>query len=197
MGLQALQILHDFGMAGTVDMSQAQMLQAFGSGTVGVFASYSAALGQIEKQVAGKFEVKAAPWPIPAQNGRIPAGGRVLMIYAKDPAKQKAAWEYAKFLTGPVGQTILVKSVGAVPVNSKAVGDPTLLGKFYQDNPNQKPALEAASRLTKWLSYPGKNTIKISEAIRDHLRRVLIEHEEPEAVMADMMSAIKPLIHAK
>ncbi|ARS67101.1 hypothetical protein CN204_30240 [Sinorhizobium meliloti] len=32
------------------DMSQAQMLEAFSSGTVGVFASYSAALGQIESR---------------------------------------------------------------------------------------------------------------------------------------------------
>ncbi|MBB5538786.1 ABC transporter substrate-binding protein [Rhizobium giardinii] len=196
-GLKALQILHDFGTAGTVDMSQAQMLQAFASGTVGVFASYSAALGQIEKQVAGKFAVKAAPWPIPTKDGRVPAGGRVLMIYAKDAEKQKAAWEYAKFLTGPVGQTILVKSVGAVPVNSKAISDPALLGQFYQDNPNQKPALEATARLTNWLSYPGKNSIKISEAIRDHLRRVLIAHEKPKVVMADMMAAIKPLLQAK
>ncbi|MER8670828.1 extracellular solute-binding protein [Mesorhizobium sp. M0644] len=196
-GLKALQILHDFGAAGTVDMTQTQMLQAFASGTVGVFASYSAALGQIEKQVAGKFEIKAAPWPIPVREGRVPAGGRVLMIYAKDPAKQDAAWDYAKFLTGPIGQTILVKGVGAVPVNSKAMSDPDLLGKFYQDNPNQRPALEAASRLTKWLSYPGKNPIKISEAIRDQLRRVLIDHEKPETVMDDMMSAIKPLMPDK
>lgn len=195
-GLKALQILHDFGNAGTVDMSQAQMLQAFASGTVGVFASYSAALGQIEKQAADKFEIKAAPWPIPTENGRVPAGGRVLMIFAKDTAKQSAAWEYAKFLTGPLGQTILVKNVGAVPVNSKAVADPDLLGGFYQENPNQRPAIEAASRLTKWLSYPGKNPVKVSEVIRDQLRRVLIEHEAPEVVMTDMMAATKPLIAA-
>ncbi|PSH60853.1 extracellular solute-binding protein [Phyllobacterium sophorae] len=196
-GMKALQILHDFGAAGTVDMSQAQMLQAFASGTAGVFASYSAALGQIEKQVAGKFEIKTAPWPIPAKDGKVPAGGRVLMIYAKDPAKQNAAWEYAKFLTGPVGQTILVKGVGAVPVNSKAVSDPNLLAAFYEDKPNQKSALEAASRLTKWLSYPGKNSIKVSEAIREQLRRVLIDHEKPEVVMTDIMAAVKPLIQAK
>jgi multiple sugar transport system substrate-binding protein len=119
--LRSLEILADFGRAGTIDMTQSQMLQAFAAGTVGVFASFSAAIGQIEKQIAGKFSLKVAPWPAMSRDGRLPAGGRVAMIYAKDPRKQKAAWEFIKFLTGPVGQTILVKGVGAVPLNYLAL----------------------------------------------------------------------------
>lgn len=196
-GIHALEILREFGAAGTVDMTQAQMLQAFTAGTVGVFASYSAAIGQIEKQIDGKFDMRAAAWPIVAKDGRVPAGGRVAMIYAKDPAKQKAAWEYVKFLTGPIGQTILVKGVGAVPVNTLAADDKELLGAFYDEHPNQKPALQAVPRLTKWLSYPGDNPVKISEMVRSQLRRVLFEQQDPAMVMADIVSQIRPLLPAK
>lgn len=196
-GIRALEILREFGAAGTVDMTQAQMLQAFAAGTVGVFASYSAAIGQIEQQISGKFEMKAAAWPILSEDGRVPAGGRVAMVYAKDPAKQKAAWEFVKFLTGPVGQTILVKGVGTVPVNGLAVDDKDLLGAFYEDHPNQKPALEAVPRLTKWLSYPGDNSVKISEIVRDQLRHVLFEQQDPATVMAGIVSQIRPLLPAK
>ncbi|RVE82138.1 extracellular solute-binding protein [Sinorhizobium meliloti] len=192
--LKALQILKEFGDAGTVDMSQQQMLQAFASGTVGVLASYSAALGQIEKQAAGKFTLKAVPWPMISQNGRVPAGGRVIMIYSKDQEKQRAAWEFVKFLTGPIGQTILVKGVGAVPVNDVAVNKPELLGSFYEQNPNQVAALSSASRLTKWLSYPGDNSIKVSEVIRNQIRRVLIGHQDPAVVLADIKAAVRPLV---
>lgn len=193
-GQRALQILKAFGAAGAVDMTQTQMLQAFASGTVGIFASYSAAIGQIEKGIGGRFEMRTVPWPILAPDGRIPAGGRTVMIYAKDPVRQKAAWEYAKFLTGPLGQTILVRDVGAVPVNDLAVTDPNLLGPFYEAHPNQRAALEAVPRLTKWVTYPGSNSVKASEIVRDHLRRVLILQDDPSVVMADMVEEIRPLL---
>lgn len=195
--LRSLEILADFGRAGTIDMTQSQMLQAFAAGTVGVFASFSAAIGQIEKQIAGKFSLKVAPWPAMSRDGRLPAGGRVAMIYAKDPRKQKAAWEFIKFLTGPVGQTILVKGVGAVPVNDLAVTDKMLLGSFYDENPNQKATLESVPRLTKWLPYPGDNAVKIGEVVRNQLRRVLISHDDPSIVLIDMKKAIEPLLSTK
>jgi multiple sugar transport system substrate-binding protein len=195
--LRSLEILGDFGRAGTIDMTQSQMLQAFAAGTVGVFASFSAAIGQIEKQIAGKFNLKVAPWPAMSRDGRLPAGGRVAMIYAKDPRKQKAAWEFIKFLTGPVGQTILVKGVGAVPVNDLAVTDKMLLGSFYDENPNQKATLESVPRLTKWLPYPGDSAIKIGEVVRNQLRRVLISHDDPSVVLVDMKKAIEPLLPTK
>lgn len=193
-GLRALEVLRKFGSAGTIDLTQTQMLQAFASGTVGVFASYSAALGQIEKQVGSKFKLQAVPWPILADGGRVPAGGRVLTLHTTDASKQNAAWEYAKFLTGPVGQTILVKGVGAVPVNDRAVSDVRYLGSYYDKNPQQKVALETASRLTAWPTYPGENSIKVSEIVRDHLRRVLVEREDPAQVLRDMKNSIQPLV---
>jgi multiple sugar transport system substrate-binding protein len=100
-------------------------------------------------------------------------------------------------LTGPVGQTILVKGVGAVPVNELAVADKTLLGSFYDENPNQKATLESMSRLTKWLPYPGDSAVKISEVIRNQLRRVLVSHDDPSVVLVDMKKAIEPLLPAK
>jgi len=193
-GLRALEILHDFGAAGTVDMTQSQMLQAFAAGTVGIFASYSAATGQIERQIDGKFAFRAAPWPILSAEGRIPAGGRAAMIYAAAPDKRQAAWQYVKFLTGPIGQSILVKGVGAVPVNELAVSDRSLLGGFYEAHPNQKAALQAVPRLTRWLTYPGPNPVKVSEIVREHLRRVLIKHEDPATVLADIVRDVRPLL---
>lgn len=193
-GLRALKIIHDFGEAGTVDMTQAQMLQAFSAGNVGVFTYSSSFIVQIETQIAGKFEFRAAPWPILSAEAKLPTGGRTAMIYTTDPNKQKAAWEYVKFLTGPIGQSILVKGVGSVPVNELTVSDPSLLGSFYEAHPNQKVAFQAVPRLTKWATYPGSNPVKVSEIVRDHLRRVLIKHEDPATVLADIVKAIRPLL---
>lgn len=39
---------------------------------------------------------------------RLPLGRNVVMPFATDPAKQKAAWEYIKVATGPIGATMMV-----------------------------------------------------------------------------------------
>ena len=46
------------------------------------------------------------------------------MLFTKDPAKQKAAWEYIKFATGPVGATMMVQATGYFP--SALRGRPTI-----------------------------------------------------------------------
>ena len=193
-GMEALRVLQALGAAGTVDMTQAQALQAFGAGTIGVLASFSAAIEQLEKQAAGKFEMRTEQWPMPSAEGKVPAGGRAAMIFARDPERQRAAWDFVKFVTGPIGQTILVKGVGAVPNNQIAIREPDLLGKFYEAHPNQKAAFALVPALTSWYSFPGENSVKIANVLRDHLRSVYIQQRDPAAAMPQMVRDVKALL---
>jgi multiple sugar transport system substrate-binding protein len=49
------------------------------------------------------------------------------MLFAKDAARQKAAWEYIKFATGPIGATMMVQATGYFPSSRAAADDPKLL----------------------------------------------------------------------
>ena len=52
--------------------------------------------------VGDKFALKTHTFPdVVANTGRLPAGGNVVMILAKDKAKRDASWEVVKFWTGP------------------------------------------------------------------------------------------------
>lgn len=193
-GMRALHVLKEFGAAGTLDMTQDQAIQAFSAGTIGVLASFSAAIDRIEKQAASNFIMRTGVWPIPSLSGMIPAGGRAVVLFTRDPVKQRAAWEFMKFVTGPIGQTILVKEVGAVPNNEIAVKEPELLGKFYDEHPNQRAAFALVPRLTRWYAFPGPNSIKINNAIRDRLREVLIQGRDPTLVLADMVHDVRAFL---
>jgi multiple sugar transport system substrate-binding protein len=193
-GVEALRILQMLGATGAVDMTQAQALQAFGAGAVGVLASFSAAIEQLEKQAAGKFEMRTGQWPMLSAEGKVPAGGRAAMIFARDPERQRAAWEFVKFVTGPIGQTILVKGVGAVPNNHIAIREPDLLGRFYEAHPNHKAAFALVPVLTSWYSFPGENSVKIANVLRDHLRTVYIRQRDPAAAMPEMVRDVKALL---
>jgi len=194
-GMKALEVLKTFGEeTGMVDLSQNQAIQAFSAGTIGILASFSAATGRIEKAAAGKFEVRTGAWPVSAKNGAVPAGGRAVVMFTRDPERQKAAWEFIKFVTGPIGQTILVKAVGAVPNNQIAIREPNLLGTYYEKHPNQRAALKLVPKLTRWYAFPGQNQIKITEVIKDHLRTVLIDHKAPQVVMDAMVADVRALL---
>ena len=115
--------------------------QDFVAGRLGIWAHSSSRIGGVIKQVGGVFTCgpRSSRWA--PRRGRLPAGGNVAMMLAKDPAKQKAAWEYMKFATGPHGATIMVKSTGYVPANDLPAKDPEMLGDFYAQNPNHRVAI--------------------------------------------------------
>ena len=95
------------------------------------------------------------------------------MVFAKDAERQKAAWKYVKFTTGPVGQTAMVNATGYMPGNEIAVKTPDLLGTFYARSPNHLTSIQQLPLLTEWASFPGDNSLKIIEVIKHHIERLV------------------------
>lgn len=194
-GLWALQILRDFGRrGGMVDMTQKQSQQAFAAGSIGIYPSYNSLLAKFEKAADGKFEVLAGPWPIPSESGRVPAGGRTLVIQAKDPQRIAAAWRYVKYMTGPEVQTFLVKSKGAVPANTLVIKDSRYLADYYAGSANARAGLAMLDYFKPWYSFPGEHTVKIVDTIKDHLRTVVVGEKVPEEAMQSMIADVRALL---
>ena len=193
-GLAALNILKEIGAAGMVDTTRNQALQSFRAGTLGILVGSTSFLKGLTDGAQGRFEIKTGPFPISAPSGRLPAGGNAAMIFAKDPAKQTAAWEYVKFATGPIGQTIAVRSSGYMPNNTIAIDDPALLGTFYQQSPNHRTSVEQLAFLTGFFNFPGPNSIKITEVIRDHLRNVVTQRQDPADALPVIARDVRALL---
>ncbi|MDX8450224.1 ABC transporter substrate-binding protein [Mesorhizobium captivum] len=193
-GHSAMNLLKQFVTDGGMrDMSRDQAYQAFGAGTIGIMPTASSNLSQFEKLSGGRFKVLVGPWPISA-DGKLPTGGRTALIFTRDPAKQAAAWDYLKFVTGPDGQTMMVKFTGSLPNNEKAIKNPDLLGKFYQENPNQLAATRQLSDLGDWFTFPGENAVKINTAINDDLQSVVSLKLEPDAALDKMVKDVQALL---
>lgn len=193
-GARALQRLSGFANAGMAEMTREQARQAFAAGTLGILVDASSLLPNLEKQAEGRFEVGVAAHPLPSPDGRLPVGGNAMVILTKDPEKQKAAWDYVKFASGPVGQTIMVKNTGALPVSLAAVSQDELLGSFYRDRPNQRALLAALPRMTGWFAFPGPNANKIVSVIEDHVERVATRKLSAENGMQAMKREVEALL---
>ena len=167
--------------------------QDFVAGNMAVLVTSTSRLGLMTKQVGNRFDLRTARMPI-EKNGRLPAGGNVAMMFAKDAAKQKAAWEYIKFATGPQGATAMVQATGYFPANTIPAQDPQMLKPFYEQHPNHLTAIKQLPVLTGWYAFPGENGLKITDVIKDHIQTVIAKDVAPEQALTAMSRDVQALL---
>jgi multiple sugar transport system substrate-binding protein len=196
VGQKSMQMLDEMVKQGRMhDLTQADAYNSMLAGTMGMLISSVAGLSWIERSAGDKFQAGAAPFPeVKPGCGRLPAGGNVALLFTKDPQRQKAAWEFIKFVTSADGQTIQAGSTGYMPTNSLATDDPKYLGKFYDENPDHKVTLGQMAIVTKWYSFPGENALKITDVIKDHLQSVVNQSAKPDEATGQMAEDVQRLL---
>lgn len=170
-GLRAARILRSFVDQGVMkDWTRLQGEQAFISGRVGFYAASTSWLKGVQDKTSG-FAMKTSLFPVGTTGKRIlPNGGNGAMIITKDPKKARAAYEYAMFAAGPVGTAIQVQGSGYMPMHEKGT---EALKDFYNANPNFKTSLAQIPTIVRWYSFPGTNTLKIIDVIKDDLQAIV------------------------
>lgn len=193
-GLWALKTLETFGKSGMPNLALGQARQSFVAGNIGILADSTSYVAAAERQIASKFSFKTITFPLAATDGKLPAGGNVAMVFAKDAERQKAAWQYVKFVTGPVGQTLMVNMTGYMPGNEVAVKKPEMLGDFYAKNPNHTTSIQQLPVLTEWASFPGDNSLKIIEVIKNHTESLVTGKRAAEQTMPALIRDVTTLL---
>jgi multiple sugar transport system substrate-binding protein len=157
--------------------------QQFVAGQTGIYFQTPARMRQTTENVGERFTLGTAPFPIDDKaKGGVPTGGCAIVVTTRDAAKQKAAWEYAKFITGPEAQKIIVETTGYLPVNKRATG-PEYLGPFYDQNPNFRTVALQSDRAIGWQGYPG-DAVLIWRVQRDILNVIMRGQLSPDAGLA-------------
>jgi multiple sugar transport system substrate-binding protein len=167
--------------------------QQFIAGQTGLFIDTPARLRLITDSVGSRFTLGTTVFPIDDKaKGGIPTGGCAIIVTTKDPAKQKAAWEYAKFITGPEAQKIVVEITGYLPLNKRASG-PQFLGPFYDKNPNFRTVSLEVDRAVPWQGYPG-DTVRIWRMQRDIINEVMSGKIAPDAGLDKMVTETRAMM---
>lgn len=182
IGVKALQTFRRFVTEGGMPMIDwDQSRQQFIAGKIGIFFDTPARLRQVSDLIGNKFTLRTAIFPIDNKaKGGLPTGGNAAIITTRDPAKQKAAWEFLKFVTGPDAQKIVVETTGYLPTNLRATG-PEFLGPFYDKNPNFRTVSLQMDRSVPWQGYPGGNSVRIWRAQREIITGVMRGEIDPKA----------------
>jgi multiple sugar transport system substrate-binding protein len=189
IGLKALEYLRRFvtedGMP-LIDWDQSR--QQFIAGKIGIFFDTPARLRQVTDLIGNRFTLRTALFPIDDKaNGKLPTGGNAALVMSKDAAKQKAAWEFLKFVTGPEAQKIVVETAGYMPTNLR-VASPEFAGPFYQANPNFQTINGQVGRAAPWQGYPGGNSVRIWRTQREIVNAVMRGETAPQAALDKMVA---------
>lgn len=160
----------------------------FIAGNIGAYYTSTSDINAIGDAIGDKFEMKTAVFPsINKESGKLPAGGNGAVLLTKDPKKQKAAYEVIKFWCGPEGSKVVANMTGYMPPNQVAAQELTAEG-FYKNNPNNATAVKTLPYMTGWYAFPGKNSLKITEVIYDHMESIVNGKETDTAKVLNSMA---------
>lgn len=195
-GLKAMRMFRRFVTEGgmqVLDWNQSR--QQFGAGKTGILFTTPAHLTVVTDMVGDKFTLRTAAFPFDdKEEGGVPTGGNAVVMLTQDPAKQKAAWEFIKFVTGPEAQKIVVEMTGYLPTNIKALGG-DYLGPFYDANPNYRTAVNQIDRSLPWVGYPGGQSVRVWNAQREIIAAVMRGEKTPEDGLAELVQSTRQMMN--
>ncbi|MBN3845986.1 MULTISPECIES: ABC transporter substrate-binding protein [Burkholderiaceae] len=180
--------------AGMPYLTHTAARQQFAAGSLGIFATSTSQLATIQKITAGHFQLAVGTYPdLKPGLSHLPAGGNGLMITARDPAKQQAAWRFIRFATEPAQAAEVARRTGYFPPNEKAGA---LLKDFYKANPNFAVAVQEQPYATAWYAFPGPNGLKAIDVIKDRLESVASGQRAGDAdkVLTEMATDVQALL---
>lgn len=192
-GQRSAALLAEIGRAGQLDMSRENARMAFAAGLLGAYTNTSSNMSRFSPDNMG-FDVTAARVPSELGIGRLPAAGNAVVITTRKPERYDAAWQYVRFATGPVGQTLMAKLSGYLTFNRAALTDPALLPPYLTENPQYAALYRTIDILDEWYAFPGPRGEQIAKGISDRMRTLLIRRAEPEAALAAMVRDAQRLI---
>ena len=168
--------------------------QAFAAGKLGIYIDSSSYLTRVTEGAGDRFDVTLLPTIVAAADKStvyFPTGGSAIVILTDDPAKQKAAWEYILFATGPEGAKIVVENSGYAPTNAIVLEDDSYLGSFYAANPNAKRAhAQVAAYSGPWYAYPGAEGVAVTDLIAAGLVEV-VDGADPETKIKSVADDVR------
>ena len=132
------------------------------------------------------FELGVAPLPGNKEKAANAAGTNIVM-FSQDANKQKAAWEYLKFMTSTAATTKWAIETGYLPVRQSAY-ESEEYQKFMETDPTAKASYAQAANFFSQKSFDG--SYDADQAVKTKMEEVILNKEDGETALKDLVSAI-------
>ncbi|GAX88739.1 ABC transporter substrate-binding protein [Effusibacillus lacus] len=190
--------MYDAGLLGNFGRKTSDTQAAFTSGKTAMFIDSTAVLRAMVDGSQGKFEVGTAPLPKPegAPGGVIIGGGSLWIMKDQPEEKQKAAWEFVKFVAEPKQQASWQIATGYFPIRTKAYNEQEL-----KENVAKYPQFETAVKQlhdTKLSEATTGGVIGVfpeaRATVETAIEEVLLNKKKPQEALDDAAKKITEAI---
>lgn len=194
-GFEAMQLMADML---NEDKSAAHLgfdegLQAFINGEIAMYYTTIAKRAAVEKGAQFKVETTLSP-SFGEKERKLPAGGSMLAITAKDPKQIAAAWEFEKFLYSVESMAAWTKGTGYVPPRKGVDEDPNGLKDFLAENTLMKPAIEQMPYVVPWASFPGDAGLQAEQMLLDMRDKIFGGQQSAKDAMTEAQEGINRIM---
>jgi multiple sugar transport system substrate-binding protein len=192
--VQMLRDLYDDGVLANLD--SAAQYEAFARGdsviqlqTSVMQSTYMAAAD------AGNWVLKDTVMPAFGDKPTVPTNsGSGLFMFSQDPAKQRAAWEFMKFMTSDRAYEVITTGIGYLPLRTSLTEGDGALAEWAAGNPLVEPNLKQLDDLQPWVSYPGNSYVQVDDILATAIEDSVFYGKDPEATMTDAQERAQALI---
>ncbi len=195
--VQAVSMAQDLVNSGAMPkLTQLQAFPEFAAGNMGMILESSSLQGTFQKgAAAGKWQLADAPMPSYGTRPTEPTNsGAALFMFAKTPAKQRAAWDLITYLTSPQAYTLIAENIGYLPLRTGLVTDPNGLLIWAKQNPLLQANLAQLARLQPWQSFPGNNYAQVVNDMMNAVQAVVFQNANPTSTLAAAQQTASSLL---
>lgn len=168
-------------------------VQSFINGEVGML--YTTIARRASIQEGESFDVAAVNSPVwEGEDVRLPAGGCFLAITAQDEEKQKAAWEFQKYLYNVESMAEWTIGTGYVPPRKDVAEAKNGLKDFLKENEMMKAATSQMEGVVSWTSFPGDAGLEAEQILLDTRDQILGGKISAKDGLTDAQNKINKLL---
>ncbi|MES9539564.1 MULTISPECIES: ABC transporter substrate-binding protein [unclassified Actinomadura] len=195
--VQAMRTLADLTQSGAQPgVSEADAIAAFKAGKLGMLVTSTAVLAALDAAASGKFEVQATGFPgFGTGPARPTYSGAGLAVLSKDPAKQRAAWTFVKFLTSEQAFTTITAKIGYLPLRPATVTDPRYLKSYFDKDKRLLPTLAQLDHLMPYTSFSGPKAQQAVLTLQDEaVAPIMLRGANAQQTMQATAKTIRGLV---
>lgn len=201
-GLKALnewKKLVDSGYAGNFGRNEDDTENAFIAGKTAMYIESTADLSSDLSAIGGRFDLGTAALPSfdGVKNGGVSIGGASLWaMNTKDEAKEKATWEFIKFMVSPQEQAYWSTQTGYFPVTQKAYGI-----QLMKDNLKKAPQFQTAIDQLHASPKTAKGALmsvfpEARQTVEVNIEQMLQNKQSPEQAIENSAKSINSAIQS-
>lgn len=192
-----LEYLHDLMyeykiMADPTITSTTDARELFMSGNVAMYMDAGAHIARFQELEGFEWDIALLPeGPAGNRLGRVGPTGLVIPEASKH---KEAAWEFIKFVNGPVGQEMLIANGFSAPVRDSILQDETKFLPPEEFKVNREVALVGYQEHGKLLPTH-KNWTQINNIVQSYLELYYLNEMDLDSALAQIEQEVTPLLN--